>query len=167
MRKVAANCCLLPLEIPAILVSGTNGKGSTVAILRSILRAQRYRTGSYTSPHLLRYNERVCIDETAVEDYLLCEAFDFIDRKRYGVSLSFFEFGTLAALYCFRRFPLDVVILEVGLGGRLDAVNIVDPRRIGDHQHRHRPCQMAGARPRGDRIRESRHHATTQAGGVW
>lgn len=127
VRKVAANCQLLPLETPAILVSGTNGKGSTVAILRSILRAQGYRVGSYTSPHLLRYNERVSIDETAVEDYLLCEAFDFIDRKRYGASLSFFEFGTLAALYCFKRFPLDVVVMEVGLGGRLDAVNIIEP----------------------------------------
>ncbi len=127
VRTVAENCRLLPVETPVILVAGTNGKGSTVAILQSILCAHGYHVGSYTSPHLLRYNERICIDEGAVEDHLLCEAFDFIDRKRYGTSLSFFEFGTLAALYCFKRFPLDMMILETGLGGRLDAVNIVEP----------------------------------------
>ena len=127
VRAVAERCQLLPIKVPVIMVAGTNGKGSTIAILESILRAQSYCVGSYTSPHLLRYNERICIDSVSVDDSLLCEAFDFIDRKRGGTSLSFFEFGTLAALYCFQRFPLEVMILEIGLGGRLDAVNIIEP----------------------------------------
>jgi dihydrofolate synthase / folylpolyglutamate synthase len=107
-------------------VAGTNGKGSSVAMLEAILLEQGYRTGVYTSPHLLVYNERIKIDGCMVDDATICAAFDRIDRAREGVTLSFFEFGTLAALDIFSRKQVDVQILEVGLGGRLDAVNIVD-----------------------------------------
>ena len=109
-----------------LTVAGTNGKGSSVALLDAMLRAEGYRVGSYTSPHLLRYNERVRVNGACAEDAALCEAFERVDRARGGVSLSFFEFGTLAALDLFSRAALDVQILEVGLGGRLDAVNVVD-----------------------------------------
>ncbi|MGR9106968.1 MAG: bifunctional tetrahydrofolate synthase/dihydrofolate synthase [Gammaproteobacteria bacterium] len=109
-----------------ITVTGTNGKGSCVAFLSSILRAAGYRVGTYTSPHLLRYNERIQIDGEPVEDAAICAAFDRIDRARGATSLTYFEFGTLAALDLFVRAEVDVQVLEVGLGGRLDAVNIID-----------------------------------------
>jgi dihydrofolate synthase/folylpolyglutamate synthase len=119
---------LLPeAEIPfTITVGGTNGKGSCVAMLDAILRAQGYRVGTYTSPHLLRYNERMRIDGECVADALICEAFARIERVRGDTTLSFFEFGTLAALDLFSKADLDLQILEVGLGGRLDAVNLID-----------------------------------------
>ena len=107
-------------------VAGTNGKGSSVAMLEAVLREQGYRTGVYTSPHLQVYNERIKLDGRMVDDATICAAFDRIDRARGRVTLSFFEFGTLAALDIFTRERVDVQILEVGLGGRLDAVNIVD-----------------------------------------
>lgn len=107
-------------------VGGTNGKGSCVAMLASILREAGYRVGAYTSPHILRYNERIAIDGQPVDDRSIVAAFDRVDRARADTSLSFFEFGTLAALDIFSMAKLDVRILEVGLGGRLDAVNIVD-----------------------------------------
>lgn len=110
-----------------ITVAGTNGKGSCVAFLEFIYRAQGYRVGTYTSPHILNYNERIKIDGKPVADDLICSAFERIESVRDGVSLSYFEFGTLAALDIFSRTKLDVQLLEVGLGGRLDAVNIVDP----------------------------------------
>jgi len=110
-----------------ITVAGTNGKGSCVAYLENIYRAQGYRVGSYSSPHILKYNERIKIDGKPVSDDLICEAFSRIESVRAGTSLSYFEFGTLAALDIFRRSKLDVQLLEVGLGGRLDAVNIIDP----------------------------------------
>lgn len=109
-----------------ITVGGTNGKGSCVAYLDSMLRAQGYRVGAYTSPHLLRYNERICIDGRPVDDAAICRSFGRIDEARDDTSLSFFEFGTLAALDIFAQADLDLQILEVGLGGRLDAVNVVD-----------------------------------------
>lgn len=109
-----------------ITVGGTNGKGSCVAMLDAILRAAGYRVGTYTSPHLLRYNERMRINGECVADAPICEAFARIDTARGGTTLSFFEFGTLAALDIFSKAALDVQILEVGLGGRLDAVNIID-----------------------------------------
>lgn len=110
-----------------ITVGGTNGKGSTCAMLESILMAAGYRVGCYTSPHLLRYTERVRIEGREVEDASLVEAFCAVERARRDVPLTYFEHGTLAAwqLFCERR--LDVVILEVGLGGRLDAVNVFEP----------------------------------------
>ncbi len=125
-RTVAGYCDVLPAARAVIGVAGTNGKGSTVALLEEILHRAGYAVGAYTSPHLRRYNERIRVAATPVDDRELCEAFDFIDRYRRGISLSFFEFGTLAAFYCFKRRPLDVILLETGLGGRLDAVNIAD-----------------------------------------
>ena len=110
-----------------LTVGGTNGKGSSVALLDSILRTEGYRVGAYTSPHLLRYNERIKVNGESADDEAICAAFERIERMRNGTSLSFFEFGTLAALQLFSASNLDVQILEVGLGGRLDAVNIIDP----------------------------------------
>jgi len=111
---------------PVITVAGTNGKGSTVAMLESLLRCAGLRVGCYSSPHLLRYNERIRIDGAPVRDQPLCEAFARVDTARGDTSLTYFEFGTLAALDLFSRAGLDAVVLEVGLGGRLDAVNVID-----------------------------------------
>jgi dihydrofolate synthase/folylpolyglutamate synthase len=116
----------LRFECPVFVVGGTNGKGSTCAMLDSILRAAGYRVGLYTSPHLLRFNERVRIDGIEVGDALLIEQFEAVENARGDTSLTYFEFTTLAALRLFARAPLDALVLEVGLGGRLDAVNIVD-----------------------------------------
>jgi len=107
-------------------VAGTNGKGSSVAILEAILSRAGYRVGCYTSPHLQRYNERIRLGGEEVADPVLCAAFARVDAARGRDSLTYFEFGTLAALDIMRRERLDVALLEVGLGGRLDAVNIVD-----------------------------------------
>ena len=114
------------IKPPTITVAGTNGKGSCIAFLEAIYRAQGYRVGSYTSPHILKYNERIKIDGVPVEDESICAAFERIESVREETSLSYFEFGTLAALDIFWRAGLDVQLLEVGLGGRLDAVNIID-----------------------------------------
>jgi dihydrofolate synthase/folylpolyglutamate synthase len=114
------------LHCPVITVGGTNGKGSTVATLVSIYRAAGLRVGSYTSPHILRFNERVAIDGEAVDDATLVRAFECVQVARGEISLTYFEFTTLAAFFVFREAGLDVAILEVGLGGRLDAVNLVD-----------------------------------------
>ena len=109
-----------------ISVAGTNGKGSCCAMLESIYLAAGYRTGCYTSPHFIRYTERIRIHGEEVSEDDLCEVFEAIDQARGDISLTYFEFGTLAALLLFARSSLEVVILEVGLGGRLDAVNIID-----------------------------------------
>ncbi len=126
---VAEELGVTALPCPVITVAGTNGKGSTVAYMRAILTEAGYRVGCYTSPHFIRYNERVTLGSEPVTDQLLCEAFTRVDQARLkaGVSLTYFEFGTLAALDIFSTQTPDVVLLEVGLGGRLDAVNIVDP----------------------------------------
>lgn len=129
LERVAKVAQILNLSSPArqtITVAGTNGKGSAVAIMEAILVRQGRRVGAYTSPHLLRYNERVRIDGQPVSDDALCQAFAAIEVARGNTSLSYFEFGTLAALLIFAQAGLDVVLLEVGLGGRLDAVNIID-----------------------------------------
>lgn len=115
------------LKPPTITVAGTNGKGSCIAYLEAIYRQQGYRVGAYSSPHILSYNERIKIDGKPVADDLICDAFARIESVRGNISLSYFEFGTLAALDIFRRSGVDIQLLEVGLGGRLDAVNIVDP----------------------------------------
>jgi len=112
---------------PVILVAGTNGKGSTCAMLESILLAAGYRVGLYTSPHLIDYNERVRIGGHAVRDDMLCAAFERVEAARNDISLTYFEFGTLAAWEVFAGAALDVIILEVGLGGRLDATNVYQP----------------------------------------
>ncbi|HYC36322.1 MAG TPA: bifunctional tetrahydrofolate synthase/dihydrofolate synthase [Usitatibacter sp.] len=109
-----------------ITVGGTNGKGSTCAFLERILIEAGYRVGLYTSPHLLRYNERVRIGGEDASDQALVESFERVEAARGETLLTYFEFGTLSALWLFERAELDAVILEVGLGGRLDAVNIVD-----------------------------------------
>lgn len=117
---------LLEPDFAVISVAGTNGKGSSVAMLDSILTAAGYKTGCYTSPHLIHYNERVRINRKQVKDDVLCDAFARIDQARRNISLTYFEFGTLAALDIFKQEGIDIAILEVGLGGRLDAVNILD-----------------------------------------
>ncbi len=109
-----------------ISVAGTNGKGSSVALLVAIVKAAGYKVGAYTSPHIQFFNERIQINGNPVSDDLIIEAFIAIEAARAETKLTYFEFSTLAALYIFKRAQLDVVVLEVGLGGRLDAVNIVD-----------------------------------------
>ncbi|HET7569388.1 MAG TPA: bifunctional tetrahydrofolate synthase/dihydrofolate synthase [Gammaproteobacteria bacterium] len=126
VAAVAARLTPRPETTRVITVGGTNGKGSCVRYLESILQAAGYRVGAYTSPHLERYNERVRINGAEADDATLCAAFERVDRARNDISLTYFEFGTLAALDIFWRAQLDVAVLEVGLGGRLDAVNIVD-----------------------------------------
>ncbi|MBK9160497.1 MAG: bifunctional tetrahydrofolate synthase/dihydrofolate synthase [Nitrosomonadales bacterium] len=111
---------------PIIIVGGTNGKGSVCAMLESILHAAGYKVGCYTSPHLLHYNERVRIAKQQASDAELCASFEQIERVRGDIALTYFEFGTLAAVQCFIGHKVDVAILEVGLGGRLDAVNVFD-----------------------------------------
>lgn len=140
-------------EFPVIIVGGTNGKGSVCAMLEAILHAAGYKVGCYTSPHLLDYNERVRIAKRQASDAELCASFEAIERARksspsacdagsptptlpcgerersseaHDISLTYFEFGTLAAMQCFIEHKVDVAILEVGLGGRLDAVNVFD-----------------------------------------
>ena len=113
-------------KIPTITVAGTNGKGSCIAYLEAIYLAQGYRVGAFTSPHILRYNERIRINGQPVDDDTICQSFERIDDLRGETSLSYFEFGTLAGLDIFAEADLDIQLLEVGLGGRLDAVNIID-----------------------------------------
>jgi dihydrofolate synthase/folylpolyglutamate synthase len=113
-------------DFPIITVGGTNGKGSVCAMLESILHAAGYRVGCYTSPHLLHYNERVRIGKQQASDAELCASFAQIEQARGDTPLTYFEFGTLAAMQCFIEHKVEVAILEVGLGGRLDAVNVFD-----------------------------------------
>ncbi|HEX7044640.1 MAG TPA: bifunctional tetrahydrofolate synthase/dihydrofolate synthase [Burkholderiales bacterium] len=129
LERVAEVFSRMNCEIacPVITVGGTNGKGSTCAMLEAILRAAGYRTGLYTSPHLVRYNERVRVDGAMASDAELCDAFARIEAVRAEVRLTYFEYGTLAALEIFRRRGVEAAVLEVGMGGRLDAVNAVDP----------------------------------------
>ena len=124
IRVVAERLNLLKLPFPVITVAGTNGKGSTVAFLHAILSAQSYKTGSYTTPHIVDYNERIAVAGESLADEVICRAFEAIDDARGDISLTYFEFGTLAAVWCFVEQHVDVGILEVGLGGRLDAVNL-------------------------------------------
>lgn len=109
-----------------VVVAGTNGKGSTLTMMESIARCAGVTTGVYTSPHFLRYNERVRINGEEVDDALLCRQFEKIEQARGDIELTYFEYGTLAALLCFEEAQPELLLLEVGLGGRLDAVNIVD-----------------------------------------
>src|SRR3954469_14412197 len=116
----------MQIAAPVITVGGTHGKGSCCAMLESILRAAGYRTGLYTSPPLLRYNERVRTAAVEAEDDVLAASFDAVEAARGDLMLTYFEYGTLAALWLFAREQVEALVLEVGLGGRLDAVNIVD-----------------------------------------
>ena len=119
---------LFPNGVPykVITVAGTNGKGSTVSFIDSIYRQSKYKIGRSTSPHLLKYNERYAIDGEEVSDETIIKAFELIETKRQEVTLTYFEFSTLAALIIFAEAKIDLAILEVGLGGRLDSVNVVD-----------------------------------------
>ena len=126
--EVAERLGLLKLSCPVVTVAGTNGKGSVIAVLDAILRSNGWRTGVYTSPHLLKFNERICIDGAMATDVELVESFERIDAARGDTPLTYFEFSTLAALDIFRAREVDILLLEVGMGGRLDAVNILSPR---------------------------------------
>ena len=127
ITKIADKLDLIKNKNIVFTVAGTNGKGSTVSMLESILYEHGYNIGSYTSPHIIKYNERIKINKKPVSDEEICDAFQKIDNIRGDISLTFFEFGTLASLLIFKRYNLDAIILEVGLGGKKDAVNIIDP----------------------------------------
>lgn len=130
LQRVQEVARLLGLARPAkqiVTVTGTNGKGSTCALLEALCRQQGLRTAVYSSPHFLRYNERIRVNGEEASDEAISAAFEAIEKVRDDISLTYFEMGTLAALQIFSQAELDVAILEVGLGGRLDAVNIVDP----------------------------------------
>ena len=126
VARVAARMGLAALPMPLVTVAGTNGKGSCVAYLTSILESAGYPVAAYTSPHLRRYNESLRICAQPVSDGELVAAFERVEAVRDGVALTFFEFRTLAVMDIIRRSPVAVAILEVGLGGRLDAVNLLD-----------------------------------------
>lgn len=126
MRRTMARLGWQPPTCPVITVGGTNGKGSTVALASRILAAAGYRVGTFTSPHLLRYNERIVLEGREISDASLVAAFERIDAARGDDTLTFFEFNTLAALLIFDTARVDAMVLEVGLGGRLDSVNAVD-----------------------------------------
>ncbi|MDM8564511.1 bifunctional tetrahydrofolate synthase/dihydrofolate synthase [Candidatus Halobeggiatoa sp. HSG11] len=126
VHSVAERLSLLEAAFPIITVAGTNGKGSSVTQLDAMLTANGMRVGRYTSPHLITYNERICIAGIYATDEQICQAFVAIEEVRKEISLTFFEFATLAAMFLFKQHKIDIAILEVGLGGRLDAVNIFD-----------------------------------------
>jgi dihydrofolate synthase/folylpolyglutamate synthase len=127
VREVAARMGLGRPARRVATVAGSNGKGSTVAFIEAIAAASGLRVGAYTSPHLLAYNERVRIGGIDADDASLVTAFEAVEAARGTTTLTYFEYGTLAALWLFERADLDLAVLEVGLGGRLDAVNLVDP----------------------------------------
>ena len=124
--KIVIERLNLDISFPVLTVGGTNGKGSTCSILESIYREAGYKVACYTSPHFLNFNERIKIQTLAVSDEVICEAFSRIESAREGVTLTYFEYGTIAAMIIFSEAHVDVAILEVGLGGRLDAVNVFD-----------------------------------------
>ena len=125
--KLVAEAMSLSKRPTVVTVAGTNGKGSVVSVMENLLCHAGFEVGTYTSPHLHFFNERIRLQGLPCDDALICEAFSEIDLIREEVSLSYFEFATLAALWIFQRKRVSVALLEVGLGGRLDAVNIVDP----------------------------------------
>lgn len=126
IREVAERLGLLQPKARVLTVAGTNGKGSCVAASAYLLRRAGYRVGVFTSPHLQHYCERIVVDGDPVSEAEVCEAFAAIDAASGDISLTYFEYGALAALEVFRRRDVDILVLEVGLGGRLDAVNILD-----------------------------------------
>lgn len=126
VRQVASDMGLLQPACPVITVAGTNGKGSTVAALEKLYLTAGYRVGVYTSPHLHQFNERIRINAQSISDQALCAAFSHIEKSRGSTPLTYFEVATLSALWYFNAHSLDIIILEVGLGGRLDATNIID-----------------------------------------
>ncbi|MFK3617187.1 bifunctional tetrahydrofolate synthase/dihydrofolate synthase, partial [Coxiella burnetii] len=126
ITSLAEKLSLNNFACPVVTVAGTNGKGSVVKSLESIYLAAGYKVAAYTSPHLLQFNERLRLNGEPATDELFIEAFKFIEDNRNHQPLSFFEFTTLAIFYICKKQNLDILLLEVGLGGRLDAVNIVE-----------------------------------------
>jgi dihydrofolate synthase/folylpolyglutamate synthase len=126
IHTVAKHLNLLNLDATVISVAGTNGKGSTVAALEAIYAAAGYQVASYTSPHLVNFNERIRVNRQPISDEIICTAFTVIEEARGKIHLTYFEMATLAALWHFKQCRLDVIILEVGVGGRLDATNVID-----------------------------------------
>ena len=126
IKTVANRLDLLNVNAPVITVAGTNGKGSTISALEAIYCAAGYRVGTYTSPHLLTFNERIRVNQHPVSDATLCAAFNTLEQVRGVTPLTYFEMVTLAALMYFKQSALDIILLEVGMGGRLDATNIID-----------------------------------------
>lgn len=126
VTQVAKRLDLTP-DFPIISIAGTNGKGSTCAMLESVYLHAGYRVGAYISPHFIRYNERIRINQQDITDDALCQAFEAVEAARGEIVLTYFEMGTLAAMWHFVQSDLDLVILEVGMGGRLDAVNVFEP----------------------------------------
>ena len=127
IKQVADHMGITPtFKCPVVMVAGTNGKGSTIALLAEIYKTAGFDVGAYTSPHIFQYNERVQVNGECISDDTLCQAFNAVETHRQGIALTFFEFFTLAALRYLQQQSLDVILLEVGLGGRLDAVNIID-----------------------------------------
>jgi len=114
-------------KFPIIIVGGTNGKGSVCAFLETIYSKAGYSVGCYTSPHLFKFNERIKINLEQLDDKTILKSLDFIQNKKKSIELTYFEITTLAAMNIFIEKKIDIAILEVGLGGRLDAVNIFDP----------------------------------------
>ncbi len=127
VRRVLHRIVAPPLPFRVINVAGTNGKGSAVAMFSTILQHAGYAVGAYTSPHLVHYRERISINGSPVSDDEVCDAFAAVEQVRDGIPLTYFEFGTAAALWLFVRHPVEVAVLEVGMGGRLDAVNALEP----------------------------------------
>ena len=126
VKAVAEKLDLLQFSSPVITVAGTNGKGSTIAVLEALLSEKGLSSAVYTSPHLLRFNERLRIKQSELSDECWCEAFAAIEKGKGDIGLTYFEFTTLAAFYLIKQHSCDYVLLEIGLGGRLDAVNIID-----------------------------------------
>ncbi|WP_225639491.1 bifunctional tetrahydrofolate synthase/dihydrofolate synthase [Candidatus Profftia sp. (ex Adelges kitamiensis)] len=127
VRRVAKKINILKLAPTIFTVAGTNGKGTTCRILETILLAANYRVGVYSSPHILCYTERIRIQGQELTELVHCRSFAALETIRCGIPLTYFEYSTLSALQIFQYYTLDVIILEVGLGGRLDATNILDP----------------------------------------
>jgi len=125
-NQVLARLNLSRPKDKVITVAGTNGKGSTCAMLTQYLCAQGYSVGTYTSPHFLAFNERIALNDVSCDDALICRAFEVVEAARENIALTYFEFSTLAALWIFDQSKLDYWVLEVGLGGRLDSVNMLD-----------------------------------------
>lgn len=127
IAEVGRKLDVLSFKCPVVMVGGTNGKGSCVKFLETTFTNANYRVGAYTSPHLLEFNERIRVADRNVSNELLLEAFQQVDAARKDIALTFFEFTSLAAFLIFKNANLDLIVLEVGLGGRLDAVNVINP----------------------------------------
>lgn len=126
IRIIAERLDVLKPAPTCVLIGGTNGKGSTTALMQTLLMAQGKQVGVYSSPHLLRFNERIKCNESEISDADLCACFEKVDQARGDTPLTYFEFTTLAALVYFKQKSLDICLLEIGMGGRLDAVNLVE-----------------------------------------